>query len=650
MISAMDGDRLDALDVAYDELVERAVAAGLLPAATGWTLREQAARLGAAGRLPAEDVTRLARLVERARHAGHATAAERDQARALCRDLAASLPAPASPPGAATSPEAGGTRARRAAAADWTERLGFLEPLLLPLVMTAVVGLVVWGLVQGAAGGLGGGLGGGFGGVFGGGSGGVRGGGHGGTAAWAGNYRSELASVRAAWGEWDSSANRKRWKSYSQAVTIEAGRPGPGFDLVTGVDGRFTGRPSVRCVPDLGATYRLFVYDRVGPGHVFLAPAGPLVDAQGEGELATDSARISSDTRLRAGRPVPLPSAAPDAEVLFASCDEPVDLEVLRDRADALFVVADRSLTATVTTIQATTDDYHFAPLQEVPFEARDLPLPADVRADAEVVLERIGGLPADTFGATVRRLQSYFGGFSVAPLTDDERLANGFLTVALARKGVCRHRARAFVICALALGVEARLVENVTHSFAEVRQPDDSWRRIELRLSDGEQPELPDTARARELGFGQGSPSPDLGWVLAAFALATLVVVALARRHRRLGEEHLLRADQPELRPWRRARRDHGLSGQRQALDRLLDVVQLRLAARLGRDPSDLAGLDAAVESLDVEDHLRERLRNALRLAADRGSDARPDASNLQYAYWNSYHVLRWVEGGRPW
>jgi Transglutaminase-like superfamily len=79
----------------------------------------------------------------------------------------------------------------------------------------------------------------------------------------------------------------------------------------------------------------------------------------------------------------------------------------------------------------------------------------------------------------TVRRLVAYFRGFAPSedPPTGHRDI---YLDLALSQKGVCRHRAFAFLVTALGLGISARVVTNEAHAWVEV-EADGTWRRIDL-------------------------------------------------------------------------------------------------------------------------------------------------------------------------
>jgi hypothetical protein len=111
-------------------------------------------------------------------------------------------------------------------------------------------------------------------------------------------------------------------------------------------------------------------------------------------------------------------------------------------------------------------------------------------------VLDQIGVSRVASPTDAVRALVAYFRGFT--PSTNHLEPATGrelYQRLALSRKGVCRHRAYAFVVTALALGIPARFVHNEAHAWVEVFDGL-VWHRIDLGGAapsfqfDGETPE----------------------------------------------------------------------------------------------------------------------------------------------------------------
>src|SRR5690606_9842773 len=96
-------------------------------------------------------------------------------------------------------------------------------------------------------------------------------------------------------------------------------------------------------------------------------------------------------------------------------------------------------------------------------------------------VLARLGVSRAMAPRAAVAKLIEYFRGFEPTEAVQPQQdMAKLYQDVALGRTGVCRHRAYAFVLTALALGLPARFVHNEAHAWVEVRDLE-RWHRVDL-------------------------------------------------------------------------------------------------------------------------------------------------------------------------
>lgn len=209
---------------------------------------------------------------------------------------------------------------------------------------------------------------------------------------------------------------------------------------------------------------------------------------------------------LQAGRPVPLPSPAAGLRLLSYAATPPTPLRFSRDGADNLYVTAEvtgrRRLVYLVDAEQRYFAGPLLAPGQPRP-RLRDVVVPAEsrlprgVQRRADEVLQRLGLSPEPSadYQAVLDRLVGYFRGFELGELPSDR--GSTYLDLALSQRGVCRHRAYAFVITALGAGIPARYVENELHVYAEVLVPSAGgayWRRVHLggapleqRVVDGE-------------------------------------------------------------------------------------------------------------------------------------------------------------------
>jgi transglutaminase-like putative cysteine protease len=187
--------------------------------------------------------------------------------------------------------------------------------------------------------------------------------------------------------------------------------------------------------------------------------------------------------RLSAGVPVPIPSVAPDAAIVDYRTEPARKLVFFRDSADNHWVRSDTSGTVRFVWLSDAPKRY-FAPQIPPLVTLRDLAprrrprLPAPVKRQARIVLERIGVRP-NPLRRQLERLVSYFRNFEAGTLQSHDK--SPFLDLALNQRGVCRHRSYAFVVTVQALGLPARYVQNEAHAFAEVFVPRSGWIRIDL-------------------------------------------------------------------------------------------------------------------------------------------------------------------------
>jgi hypothetical protein len=195
---------------------------------------------------------------------------------------------------------------------------------------------------------------------------------------------------------------------------------------------------------------------------------------------------------LEPGRWVPLPSVAADSRLLdwrTEPASPPGSLEFSRDGADNHFVRAAPGKGAggrrrLIWLVDAPVL-YFGGPildsrLDEIP-RALLHPLPPRLQRLAREVLDKIGvrATPHTSIRSILDPLVAHFRAFETGTLPSPTE--STYRDLALAKKGVCRHRAFAFVITALAAGLPARYVENELHVFVEVYLPRFGWRRINL-------------------------------------------------------------------------------------------------------------------------------------------------------------------------
>lgn len=185
------------------------------------------------------------------------------------------------------------------------------------------------------------------------------------------------------------------------------------------------------------------------------------------------------------GLRVPLPSVAPQSRFLEARVSSPVALRMERDVNDVYFVSVE----------EKPAERIRFNYLMDAPqtYFARDLPshranlfarrvppLPDEVRLQAKQVTDALGLSAGDSIAHVLTVLTGHFRAF-VESREPPSATENIYVDLALGQKGVCRHRAYAFVITAQALGVHARFVMNEAHAWVEVEVEPGDWLRIDL-------------------------------------------------------------------------------------------------------------------------------------------------------------------------
>lgn len=238
-------------------------------------------------------------------------------------------------------------------------------------------------------------------------------------------------------------------------------------------------------IPAVTPFKRLYAYDASDDGlelvvqdkrlrRVTIGGAVESGDDQFYGDMVVD---LAEDT------PVRVPSVGPGARVLAAHTNPPTQFELLRDGADNWFIKAGERKRVRLVMQLAISRAVFGSEMADVSWGvlARHVPaLPASARGATERVLARIGvsraNRPRDALAVLVRHFRS----FSPSEARPTQTGASLYEELALTQKGVCRHRAYAFTITALALGLPTRMVRNEAHAWVEVFDGS-IWHRIDL-------------------------------------------------------------------------------------------------------------------------------------------------------------------------
>jgi hypothetical protein len=187
---------------------------------------------------------------------------------------------------------------------------------------------------------------------------------------------------------------------------------------------------------------------------------------------------------LVAGQKVRIPSVGPGARVLRARAGvgtQDVRFQLWKDGAENWFIEADSTTRARVV-MEVSIPRTAFGGDFGNPSWAELLPvmqMPGTVMRSANEVTAKVGVSRRLSPRDVVTKLVSYFRSFSEsedppAPSRDI------YLDLALSRKGVCRHRAFAFMVTALSLGLPTRMVVNEAHAWVELHDGR-LWRRVDL-------------------------------------------------------------------------------------------------------------------------------------------------------------------------
>jgi transglutaminase-like putative cysteine protease len=227
----------------------------------------------------------------------------------------------------------------------------------------------------------------------------------------------------------------------------------------------------------LSSTYQLSVRDpRVVPLPSDATPAGDGSEDQFFADFAVDVAP---------GQLVRIPSVGPGARIVRARLGHGADdipFRIVHDGADNWFVEGfggpARARLVMELTIPRAVFGGVFADARwaDIP---RIAPLPDNVQASAREVMAAIGVSQSMRPRDVVTKLVAYFRGFVDSDDPPRGR-ADIYLDLALSKKGVCRHRAFAFMVTAQSLGIPTRMVLNEAHAWVEVHDGV-MWRRIDL-------------------------------------------------------------------------------------------------------------------------------------------------------------------------
>lgn len=212
---------------------------------------------------------------------------------------------------------------------------------------------------------------------------------------------------------------------------------------------------------------------------------------------------------LTAGERTPIPSVAPGARLVVAYAEPRVALRIGVDSAENWFVES-KSTAQVLLTLQVAADRRAFGSAFGRPGWsdlARQLPpLPVEIKRSALEVARALGVDETAPPARAVDELVEHFRRFTPSEQKPQSQGLALYRELALTARGICRHRAYAFTITALGLGIPTRLALNEAHAWVEVFDGD-LWHRIDLGGA-AEQLEMDDEGRPRHV-----EPSDPFDW-----------------------------------------------------------------------------------------------------------------------------------------
>lgn len=179
---------------------------------------------------------------------------------------------------------------------------------------------------------------------------------------------------------------------------------------------------------------------------------------------------------LSGGVSVPIPSVSPNMRILHLASAPSAPLEIERDGAGNYYLSAGIKIDEPVHVLLFVEADpgYFNQPIPDLPLASLNLgarPLPRSLEREALAFAAELGLSPQSSLKEALEVLVEYFRAF-IEGETQRARGASIYSDLARGGYGICRHRAYAFMITALALGIPARYVQNEAHAFVEVDLP----------------------------------------------------------------------------------------------------------------------------------------------------------------------------------
>lgn len=229
---------------------------------------------------------------------------------------------------------------------------------------------------------------------------------------------------------------------------------------------------------------RLQAYDAVRADYSLVVRDRSLKTVTADATVAAGDESFYGDIAvdLVPNEPVRIPTVGPGTRLVRMHVNPDTPVTVLRDGADNWFVRGTKSARVRLVVqlaIARATFGSEFADVDWSKLERHRAPQEGAHEAAFRQVAQAIGISTAMRPRDVVQRMVEYFRSF--APSDDPPKgHSDIYLDLALSRKGVCRHRAFAFLVTALHIGIPSRMVVNEAHAWVEVFDGS-LWHRIDL-------------------------------------------------------------------------------------------------------------------------------------------------------------------------
>jgi hypothetical protein len=239
-------------------------------------------------------------------------------------------------------------------------------------------------------------------------------------------------------------------------------------------------------IPAVTPFKRLYAYDSVDESVELVVSDRRLRKVETGGVALPGEDQFFADlfVDVAPGVPARIPSPGPGARVLASRVEPAQAIEIVRDGADNWFLVGTTRQRIRLVLELAVPRASFGSPFPDVSWASlvpRVPLLPRTVRDVAHDVLHALGLSQSVSPRDALTALVAHFRSFAPSEDLPRSRLpAELYRELALSKKGVCRHRAFAFTLTALALGLPTRLVRNEAHAWVEVGDGA-IWHRIDL-------------------------------------------------------------------------------------------------------------------------------------------------------------------------